>query len=507
MDQGCGELLFVNGRIWLAPPQTAEVEALLVRQGRVAAVGELAAVRAVAGAALEVDLQGATLLPGLIDAHCHLLWYGEMQRRWVDLRGATSLAEIQARLRQRFAERPPAPGEWLLGRAFDQDRLPGGRMPTAADLDAVASDVPIVIQRVCCHALVANTRAQALAGVQAPEGLLTEDAMDAVWRVVPPMTAAERVAAAELACREAAAVGFTGAQCIVATAEEVAAFRELARRGALPIHLRLLAGDLALLDPPEAREVVPCRTLKLFADGSLGARTAALSQPYADQPETSGRLLWDPPALRECVRRAHCAGYQVAIHAIGDAAIEAALTAIAAAQAAHPRPGARHRVEHASVLPPHLVDRLATLGVTTVVQPQFTVSDFWTGARLGVERAGWAYPFRTLLRKGVPVAGSTDCPVETLDPFQAIARAVARTVRAERLRVPEAVALFTRGAAYAGFGEEEHGALFPGYQADLLVVPEDPRELRPRRLAALRPELTLVDGRVVHAAGRFRGLG
>ncbi|MDH7571278.1 MAG: amidohydrolase, partial [Armatimonadota bacterium] len=457
-------------------------------------------------AARAVDLGGALVIPGCIDAHCHLLQYGESKQQRVDLRGAASLAELQQRLRARLRAHPPAPGGFLLGRGFDQDRLAEARMPTAADLDAVSREVPIVIQRVCGHALVANTRAQELAGVHAPDGFFAEDDMNPLFRAIPPVSFEEKVAAAESACREAAAVGFTGVHCIVSTQEDIAAFRELARRAPLPIHLRLMAGDGALLDPPGATETIPCRTLKLFADGSLGAHTAALSQPYADQPETCGRLLFSTEALHQRIRWAHEHGYQVAAHAIGDAAVAACIEAIAGAQAGMPRPDARHRIEHASVLPPHLLQRLAALGIIAVVQPQFVVSDFWTEARLGAARAAWAYPFRSLLAAGALVAGGTDCPVEALDPFQAIARAVWRTASQHSLTLLEALGIFTRGAAYAGYAEHERGALRPGFWADLLVLPQEADLSNPDGVAALRPLLTLTAGRVVHAAGRFQGL-
>ncbi|MBI3944351.1 MAG: amidohydrolase [Armatimonadetes bacterium] len=503
MEQQPPDLVLVNGRIWTWPPHGPDASALLVRGGRVAAVGDEAVVSAAAGGARRLDLEGATVLPGFIDAHCHLLSYGESLSRRVDLRGASSLEALQDRLRERIRLRPPVAGEWVLGRSFDQDRLPGARMPTAADLDAVSRELPIVIQRVCGHALIANTRAQALAGVRAPEGFLAEDDMDPVWRAVPPPTTEEKVEAAALACREAASVGYTGVHCILSAPEDLAAFRELARRGPLPVHARLMIGHLELLDPPGAREAVPCRTLKLFADGSLGAHTAAMAAPYTDMPETSGRLLFTDEELSERVGRAHRAGYQLAVHAIGDAAVAQAAAAIAAAQAAHPRPDARHRIEHASVLSPALTDRLALLGTIAVVQPQFVVSDFWTGTRLGEERAAWAYPFRSMQARGVRLAGSTDCPVEALDPFESIARAAGRAARDQRLNVPEAIALFTRGSAFAGFQEHECGALLPGCRADLIVLAEDPRRLRPARIARLRPELTLTAGRAVHTSGRF----
>lgn len=503
MPEQLEDVLLVNGTVVTALPAGADAGTLLIRGGRVAAVGG----GGLSGPAPKViDLQGGFVLPGFVDAHCHLIMHGEARLRWVDLLGTDSLEELQARLRQRMAVRPPVPGEWLVGRGFDQDRLAGARMPTAADLDAVSSEVPIAIERVCAHAMVVNHRAQALAGIQAPDGFVAEDDMAPVWAALPPPSAADKLAAAELACREAAAAGFTGAHCILSRREDIVAVRDLARRGALPIRLRLLAPSLELLDPPEGCETPPCRTLKLFADGSLGAHTAALSAPYADMPETAGRMLYTPAALRERVGDAHRRGYQVAVHAIGDAAIGAAIEAIAAAQAELPRPGARHRIEHASVLPPRLARQIIALGIIAVVQPQFAVSDFWTGARLGPARAGWAYPFRSLLDGGALLAGGTDCPVERLDPFEAVARAVSREPAEQRITAAEAMALFTAGAAYAGGDENECGRLQPGYRADLIVVANDPRKLPADAIAALRPELMLVGGRVVHAAGRFSGM-
>jgi len=213
--------------------------------------------------------------------------------------------------------------------------------------------------------------------------------------------------------------------------------------------------------------------VKLFADGSLGARTAALTSPYADEPANAGMLLQSRSELEQMVRRIHEAECQAAIHAIGDLALDRALDALEAAQAARPRPDARHRIEHASVARPDQIERMARLGVAACVQPQFVASDFWTAQRLGPHRIGWAYPFRSMVRAGVRLGGGTDCPVERPDPWAAFAAAIDRVQLApeESLTLAEAIRLFTEGAAWLGFSEGVLGAITPGALADFVVLP------------------------------------
>ncbi|RLG46502.1 MAG: hypothetical protein DRO06_04320, partial [Thermoproteota archaeon] len=275
--------------------------------------------------------------------------------------------------------------------------------------------------------------------------------------------------------------------------EEAAALRILRREGRLPIRVRAYSPPWAppLLRRGRGDPMLRFVGVKLMADGSLGARTAALREPYSDDPGNSGRMILSERAIRLVCRLAELAGLQAAVHAIGDGALEAVLRAFSGLR----RPRA-HRVEHASVAPPDLIEEAARLGCWVVVQPRFVVSDFWVGERLG-ERARWAYPFRSMLEAGVRLAASSDCPVEPLDPLSGIRAAVDRP-GPEAISEGEAVSLYTSSAA-AVTGEADRGVLRPGAAADLTVLSSLPA-------GRARVEATIVASRVAFdGAGIFRG--
>jgi predicted amidohydrolase YtcJ len=437
-----------------------------------------------------VDLGGRAVVPGLVDAHCHLVSYGMNCRREADLRGVRSVAEIQARLRRHMATHGVAPGSgaWLLGRGFDQELLSDGRWPARRDLEAVSDAVPVRITRVCGHALVANAAAMRMAGVPlaagAPPtggpddpdaGIFTEDAMAPFHRAVPAPTAADWLDAAAWATGAAAAAGFTGVHCLIAHRAELNALVRLRAEGRLPIRIRLQL-PYSLFDAARSLGVesnfgdewLRMGAVKLFADGSLGARTAALRDDYADEPGNRGQLLFGQEELDGRVQAIADAGFQVAVHAIGDAALESVLHSFERCRGLRLPP----RVEHASLCPPDLMARMKSLGVVAAVQPQFVLSDFWTEERLGPARARWAYPFRSMLEAGIPLAGSTDCPVEALSALEAWQRAVTRDGRspAENLSPEAALQLFSEGAAHACGEESGAGRLSTGCRADFVVL-------------------------------------
>jgi predicted amidohydrolase YtcJ len=239
--------------------------------------------------------------------------------------------------------------------------------------------------------------------------------------------------------------------------------------------------------------------VKILADGSLGARTAALKQPYTDKPETNGMLIYSQRKLNGLVLKAHKAGWQLAVHAIGDGAIESVLKAFSKALKRFPREDHRHRVEHCSVLNPRLIRRMKKLGLIASVQPHFIVSDFWVVDRVGTERARWVYPFKTLLKSGVVVASGSDCPVEPISPILGVWAAVARkSFVEESLTVEEALKTYTLNAAYASFSEMETGTIEPGKRADLTVLSEDIFKVLPDRIRDVRVEMTIVGGKVVY---------
>lgn len=512
-------LLFRNGRL-LAPGEWwGSTGDLLVQDGRIRSFGP--ALSRPAGA-VEVDLGGRSVIPGPVDAHCHLVSFGLQECREADLRGADSLEEIAARLRVHAERMPTTAGRsaWILGRGFDQELLPERRWPTRQDLDRISAEIPIRIIRICGHALVANTPALRLAGLDPetryegfPDGVLTEEAMAPIRQAVPPPGDGEWLAAARTACDRAVRAGFVGVHSLMANADEVRALVELHRQGALPLRV-VLQLPFHMLEHARSMGLktgfgdnfLSIGAVKLFSDGSLGARTAALKAPYADDPSTSGELIYTQQELNDRMAAIYRAGFQSCTHAIGDAALEATLNAIqagaeslsAAEWAALPPP----RIEHASLVDPGLVRRMRELKVGAAIQPQFAWSDQWVPERLGRERARGCYAFRTLWEAGIPLAGSTDCPVERLDALAAIGDLVHRPpwLPEEGMALDTALRVFSEGA-YALRGlPATRGKLTVGEPADFVVLASHPDRIEPAVIRNIPVALTVVDGEVRFAA-------
>jgi predicted amidohydrolase YtcJ len=502
---------------------------LRVEGGRVTHVFAAGAELPAGLAGRRVDLCGATVLPGLTDAHLHLQSLGAASRR-LDLRGARSEAEAAALVRETAALTPA--GHWIQGRGWDQNSWPGGEMPGRAALDRAAPDNPVLLTRVDGHALWVNGHALALAGITAatpdpsggeilrhfvhgePTGVLVDTAADLIEDRLPAPTAAEvranLMAALDL-CRRA---GLTAVHDMGTSPEALDALRALESEGRLTLRVFVYLGgpwdrvEAALRGPIEQGELVRVVGAKLFVDGALGSRGAALLVPYSDRPDTSGLVVTPPEELARRVRVVDAAGLQVAIHAIGDRANRTALDAIAALGPV--RRARRHRIEHAQVVSPGDVARFAALGVVASMQPTHATSDMgWAPARLGPGRLAGAYAWRTLLRAGATLVLGSDAPVESHDPWRGVYAAVTGQdlsgqppggfQPAERLTVTEALEGFcVSPAAVVGAGP---AAIVPGAPADLTVVDLDPLApgTSPARLARARALRTVVAGREVWA--------
>jgi predicted amidohydrolase YtcJ len=516
--------IFVNGRFWSPGAAIPEASCLVTRGGRIESVLPEGAWMPLSedgpGGIRVVDLGGRAAVPGPVDAHCHLVSYGMIRLREADLRGCRSLEEAGERLREHAARLRlrPGDGRWLLGRGFDQELLPEGRWPTRHDLDRIAAEVPLRITRVCGHAVAANTAALRAAGLapeeqsaRLPEGVLTEERIGPLSAAIPEPTDPEWLEAARWACAEAARVGFVGVHSLMAHAAEVRALVDLRREGPLPVRVTMQL-PYALLEHASGLglrtgfgdDTLRVGAVKLFSDGSLGARTAALLQPYSDDPSSDGELIHAPEALARKVTRVYEAGFQVCIHAIGDRAMQATLDAIQAAQGIpNPFPP---RIEHASLVNADLVSRMKDLGVGAAIQPQFARSDCWAPDRLGEERARGCYAFRTLWEAGIPLAGSTDCPVEPLDALAALGQLVHRPPWSpdEGLPLEAALRVFSEGS-YALLGcPPGTGQLAVGEYADFLVLEEDPRAAPPEAIEKIPVAMTVVGGRISFRARHWK---
>lgn len=479
--------------------------------------------------AKRLDFGAATVVPGLIDAHAHVFELGVNQLQ-ADLTGARSKAEAVQRLRD-YARKLPA-GQWLIGHGWDQNDWADARFPDAADLDAAFPDRPVWLQRVDGHAGWANSAAMRAAGRELggdwqpaggrivrggdgrASGIFIDDAMILIEHARPPLQAAAVEQALTLGMKEAARYGLTGVHDAGVDLNTLRAYQRLADRGQLPLRITAFAagdGDAleslcrdGLYQHPRGR--LKMRTVKLYADGALGSRGAALLQDYSDDHGNRGLLRMSPEAMAKAIAKARRCGVQVATHAIGDRGNREVLDLYAnalgadAAKADH-----RWRIEHAQILAPQDLPRLAALHVVASMQPTHATSDMpWAEQRLGAQRINGAYAWRQLRDSGARLALGSDFPVESADPRLGLFAAATRTDNEdkplggwhpeEKLTAYEALRGFTLDAAYAGFAENEVGSLVAGKRADFVVVEQDPLAVEPRRLRELTLLGTYVDG-------------
>ncbi|MEM1509258.1 MAG: amidohydrolase [Thermofilaceae archaeon] len=473
--EGFGE----NGRpIWH--------DGMVVEEGRVIYLGPYAVEKAGPGAKV-IDLEERVVLPGFTDAHAHLASLGE-SLSWLDLKNIESIEELKKVVAAKALELGPE--KWVLGRGWDQEKFKEERWPTRWDLDAVAPRNPVFLIRICGHAAVANTAALSLAGISnsTPDppggviekisgkvtGVLKEHAVQLIASMVKHGSVKDSVTEA---VRELVSRGVTCVHAMSVSLEELHTLQELASEGSLRIKVRayiepsILTGSLKL----QGDELLKVTGVKVFVDGSFGARTAALSEPYDDDPSNSGVLLMTRRELVDTLKRVKAAGFQLAAHAIGDRALEEVIEAVKLENGPL-------RVEHASLAPPDLRRELAELKLSVCAQPHFIISDWWIVSRLGFSKCQWVYPFKSLLSEGIPLAFSSDAPVEPCNPWEGIYAAVTRgayeklniasITAAEALTVEEAMRVYIGGNAV--MTGEKSGKLSIGYPADFIIVDRDP---------------------------------
>ncbi len=516
------DLVLINANILTMNASQPHARAVAVQGDRIVKAGSSKDIKAYIGKKTKVlDLREKTVIPGLIDTHAHVTAYGKSLTQ-INLRGVNSIKEIQTRLLKRIQRTPR--GQWILGRGWDQDRLKEGRYPTRWDLDEVSPHNPVVLTRVCGHLSVANSQALEKAAItgstqpppsgqidrdvrtKEPTGILREDAMILVTKIISPPNEEELTEACSLACQRAVSAGLTSIHWLVNSPTEIRVIQKLHEqkrlllRAYLIIPVKLLDHLVELgLKTGFGNTAIRIGSIKIYTDGSLGARTAALSQPYHDKPSRQGLLLYTSEELNILLEKAHKAGLQLAIHAIGDRAIEMVLNQLEKLLKETPRQDHRHRIEHASVLNEQHIQRLKRLNAVVTVQPHFVVSDFWVPQRLGPHRARWVYPFKTLIKKGIMTCGGSDCPIEPIEPLLGIYAAVAReALPEERITIDEALRLYTSDAAFASFEENIKGSIEVGKLADFTVLSHDLREVAPREIKNVKVEMTIVGGQAVY---------
>lgn len=521
-------------RIHTMDASLPRAEAMAFENGRILAIGNAGEVRRRYPSARRLDVGDATVIPGLIDAHAHVSGLG-LTHLTADLVGTRSKEEVLQRLRE-FATALPEDA-WLIGRGWDQNDWTDKRFPSAADLDAVFPDRPVWLERVDGHAGWANTAAMRAVtrdlkgswqpdggrivrnAEEAPTGILVDAAMDLVNNARPPLDEATAERALLLGMRDAVEHGLTGVHDAGMPLAELESYRRLADRGELPLRITAMAaGDGDALDKlcndglyrhPSGR--LQMRTVKLYADGALGSRGAALLADYTDDHGNRGLMLSSPADLLRVATRAKGCGVQVATHAIGDRGNHEVLQAYAQALGAGVAGDHRWRIEHAQVLAAPDLSRLAQMHVIASMQPTHATSDMpWAEDRVGPQRVVGAYAWRQLRDSGARLALGSDFPVESVDPRLGLYAAATRTdaegnpaggwMPQEKLTAFEALRGFTLDAAYAGFAENDVGSLEPGKRADFVVLAEDPLAIPPERLRTLTVRATYVDGKPVYEA-------
>ena len=533
--------VLVAGTIHTGDPAQPRAQALAwdSESGRIVSVGSRDAVLGQYPQAARTEAAEAVVVAGLIDAHAHLMYLGATLMQ-ADLSGARSKQEVVARLRG-FGKDLPS-GAWLRGHGWDQNLWPDKQFPTVADLDAAFPDRPVWLDRVDGHAGWANSAAlqrlaqqpghRDLAGDwQPPGGRIVRDADDhatgvfvdaamvLVTAAIPPPGEAERERMLAMALQRAVANGLTGVHDMGVSREDLALMRRFADTGKLPLRIDAYAdGDGEALADLCAGGVyahvggrLQMRGVKLFMDGALGSRGAALLAGYSDDPHNLGLLVTSPADFEKAVRKAEGCGVQVATHAIGDRGNRIALDTYAKVLAGHSGRDHRWRIEHAQVVALEDIARFKPLGVIASMQPTHATSDMgWAQQRVGSERLRGAYAWRRFLDSGARLALGSDFPVEQVDPRLGLQAAVSRQDRQgqppggwlpdQRLSATEALRGFTSDAAWAGHDEQQVGRLMPGLRADFVLLDRDPLTVPADQLDDLKVLSTWVDGQAVYLA-------
>jgi len=467
-----------------------------------------------------IDGHGKTLLPGLIDAHGHVLDLG-MTRMTVQLVGTSSVADLQQRVRDYAAAHPNDP--WIIGFGWNQELWPDKRFPTAADLDAIVSDRPVVLERVDGHAVVANSAAMKVAGVTAQtaapaggrieNGLFVDNARGLIDNAIPARTPAQSDEALAKAQAQLLSVGVTGVGSMSTSIDDWEAMKRAGAAGTLNVRLMAYIGAAQAAEAnmrPTGwlyRDRLRAVGVKVFADGALGSRGAWLKRPYADKPDTRGLKFHSDAEMLQIADAAAANGFQIATHAIGDAANAQVISTYEALSKKYGR-DRRWRIEHFQIADPTDIPRLAPAGIIASMQPTHQTSDrLMAEKRLGPNRLAGAYAWQSVLKSGARLAFGTDFPVESPNPFPGLSAAISRQdmngqppggwIPSERLTFAQALSAYTRGAAYANFAEDRIGSLEPGKWADFVIVDRDPTKVDASSLENTQVVETWVGGKRV----------
>lgn len=532
--------IYENAIIHTMDANRPRAEALLIRDGRIAAVGSRDEIRSAGRDARRIDLAGQAVVPGFNDAHCHILSFG-LNLDGIDV-SVDAVHDI-AGIGRAVADRARRAGsdEWLLGSGYDQNMLAERRHPTRHDLDQASPNHPVVLHHTSGHVLTANSRALEHAGLGpdtvtppggevdrdehgVPTGVLKEAAMGLMASAIPPPTTDQGKRAIVRAMQTMASFGITSATDLAtghgpSPEPELAMYRAAVAAGEVVGRIGLCP-QIEYVAAPDTGEVqgpgeftvgqqpdwLAISATKIFSDGALSTRTAALRRPYAGEPENRGILLWATETLQIMMERAHAAGWQIATHALGDRAVEEVLACYRRVLRSAPRADHRHRIEHCMIVDEALAREMRDLGIVPVIQPDIhRLGDGYIAA-LGPERAAQVIPVPLFARAGLTIAFSSDAPVIPCNPLDVIRSAVVRTTPSGEVLGPDyaidvmdGIRYYTSGSAHATHRDDLVGALRPGLAADFAVLNADPATTPREELATVRVTMTVIGGREVFA--------
>lgn len=522
------DTIFYNGKIYTGAGCTMPPTALAVKDGLITALGVDSAICSLADeSTVCVNLQGKTIYPGFVDSHLHLLFYAQ-ELSYIDLSIARSFEEVKTMCRERLSW-ARANEKWIEGTAFNQDDWDIQKIPTRFDLDQIATDVPILLKRICHHITVCNTKALELAGLMdlCPDGIFREDQIHALTEALPTPTLSDIKALIRLGCESAAKLGITE----VHTDDFwlmpkdhgrliMQAYREMAQEGTLPIrvyqqcNLRNTAALNAFLEAGhrtgDNEGFYTIGPLKLISDGSLGARTAFMKKPYVNDPSTCGLSNYTDNELLLLCQKAHDAGMQIAVHCIGDAALQQSLDVFSEIQKNSPREDTRHGIIHCQIMDADQQKAFAAQRLLAYVQPVFIRYDMRIVADcVGSELEQSSYNWRRFIDLGVHQSGGSDCPAEILDVLPGIDYAVNRAdwttgqvwYPQNGITLTEAIDMYTIEGAYASFSENRKGTLSVGKYADLVVLEQDLFQMPQEEIHNNTVLLTMVGGKLAYSDG------
>jgi predicted amidohydrolase YtcJ len=527
------DLIVTNARIYTVDDSRPVVSAMAIRDGLIAFTGSAREAMALKGANTKVvDAAGRTVIPGMVDAHAHLLGLGQSLRT-VALYGAKSYDEVIARVVAR-AKGVPA-GQWIIGRGWDQNQWGDTRFPTHDALSRALPNNPVYLTRVDGHAGLANAAAMRAASVTAaskdpsggrveriasgePTGVFVDNAQGLVERAIPRETREEMRSEIRAAIAESQRYGLVGLHDAGESRGVIDLMEDMAKAGEIPFRLNVMIGDDSaavahyLARGPQRGlydNHLWISSIKLYADGALGSRGAALLEPYSDDPKNNGLLITAPAHIQDVATRALRAGFQVATHAIGDRGNRLVLDAYAAALAQVPTADHRFRIEHAQIINHDDIPRFAELGVIPSMQAVHQTSDmYWAGSRLGQGRLLGAYAWRSLLNTGIVIPNGSDAPVEAINPLLSFHSAVARQdaenwpaggwMNEQRMTREEALKSMTIWPAFAAFQEATMGSLTPGKLADFVILDRDIMTVADRDILGTSVVATYIGGKPVY---------